>query len=505
MNKKRFTPGMAGLLLGLAGLLGFGIGGSLGSSQHPADAKAPANQASGAAGAQFDLVIRNGRVMDPETKFDRVGIHVGINEGTIAAVTSVPISGKIEIDATGLVVAPGFIDLLSYDPNSPGVWNKIADGVTTNLALHGGTPNPVAWYSRFQRHPPPLHFGASFFYSEARSRFHLSRYQPATQEQIEKFRVLAERALKNGALGISFSLEYVPGITPDEILSLMHLAKQYDVAVFFHARYSTMEGPRTNFDALNEIIGYVRETRAAVHIEHINSTGGTFSMAPSLQILQAARAEGLDITACVYPYNYWGAYLNSARFDKGWQQRFRISYRDLQLAGSTECLTAESFRRYRRDGKLAVAYAIPEEDVVQSLLDPAVMIASDGILESGYNNHPRASGTFARTIARYVREKGILTLMDALAKMTIQPARRLEKSASAFRRKGRLSVGADADIVLFDYDKVIDRATVEHPEYSSAGIEYVLVGGVIAKSPKGVHKWVRAGKAIRRDQPAQLR
>lgn len=464
----------------------------------------PAEVPPASVGSPFDLVIRNGRVIDPETGFDQTGINVGVNKGTIAAVTSAPISGRREIDATGLIVAPGFIDILSYDPNPPGVWNKLADGVTTNLAMHGGTSNAGAWYARYERHPPPLHFGASFFYTDARNRLKLSRYRAATRKQIEELVAIAEKALKQGALGISLALEYVPGITPDEILPLMDLAKRYDVPVFFHARYSTMEGPGTNLDALHEIIAYARKTGAAVHVGHINSTGGTFSMGQSLLMLQAAREEGLDITASTYPYDFWGAYLNSARLDEGWQRRFRISYSDLQVAGSTERLTEESFRRYRRQRKLAVAYAIPEEDVLASLKCPFVVIGSDAILEPEYNNHPRASGTFARTIGRYVREKKVVTLMEVLAKMTIMPARALERSAPAFKRKGRLSVGADADIVIFDYDKIIDRATVEHPEFPSVGIEYVLVGGAIAKTPERINKRVRAGKAIRRDGAAPL-
>jgi N-acyl-D-aspartate/D-glutamate deacylase len=450
--------------------------------------------------ARFDLVIRNGRVIDPETRFDQSGVNVGITRGRISAVTSEALSGEREIDATGRVVAPGFIDILSYDLNAVGTWTKLADGVTTNLAMHGGGADIAAWYARFESPTPPINFGGSFFYESARLRLKLSRYQPASKAQIVALTAMAETALKQGALGLSFSLEYAPGISAEEILPLMRLARQYDVPVFFHARDSTMEGPHNNFEALAEVIGYARQSGAAVHIDHIVSTGGTFSMAQSLRMLLAARDEGIDVTACTYPYDFWATYLNSARFDEGWQQRFRITYRDLQLGGSTERLTPESFREYRRQGKLAVAYAIPEDDVVEALQCPFVMLGSDAILEPGYNNHPRASGTFARTIGRYAREKKVLTLMDALAKATILPARRLEKCAEAFRRKGRLSVGADADIVVFDYDTIIDRATVEHPEYPSAGIDYVLVNGGVVKTPGGFVKGVRTGAAIRGDR-----
>jgi N-acyl-D-aspartate/D-glutamate deacylase len=279
----------------------------------------------------------------------------------------------------------------------------------------------------------------------------------------------------------------------------MRLAKQYDVPVFFHARYSDMEEPGTNFEALNELIGYAKQTGASVHIDHINSTGGTFSMKQSLKMIDEARAAGLDITACMYPYNFWGTYLNSARFDKGWQQRFHISYGDLQLAGTTERLTEQTFGKYQRQGKLAVAYAIPEEDVEEALRSPFVMIGSDAILGSGYNNHPRASGAFSRTIGRYVRDKKTISLMDAVAKMTILPAQRLERRAGAMKKKGRISVGADADIVVFDLTTIIDKSTVEHPEHQSTGVAYVIVAGKIVKDLTGLKKNVRAGKPIKND------
>jgi dihydroorotase len=240
-----------------------------------------------------------------------------------------------------------------------------------------------------------------------------------------------------------------------------------------------------------------RKTRAAVHIDHINSTGGTFSMAESLRLLEVARAEGLDVTACTYPYPFWATYLNSARFDAGWQRRFRIGYGDLQLAGSTERLTAASFAKYRRRGKIAVAYAIPEADVVAALRSPLVMLGSDAILEPGNNNHPRAAGTYARTLGVYVRQRQVLTLMEALAKMTIMPARRLEARAPALRTKGRLRVGADADIVIFDPDTVRDRATVDRPNQFSTGIDYTIVSGRVVKDRRGFRAGVRAGDAIR--------
>jgi dihydroorotase len=160
-------------------------------------------------------------------------------------------------------------------------------------------------------------------------------------------------------------------------------------------------------------------------------------------------------------------------------------------------LTEESFKKYRRLGKLAIAYAIPDEDVEAALREPWVMIGSDAILEWGYNNHPRASGTFSRTISAYVREKRSISLMDAISKMSLQPARRLERGAPAFKKKGRLAVGADADVVVFDAEKIRDRSTVEHPEYQSEGMLFVLVAGKIVMDGGKMDRKVRAGRPIR--------
>jgi N-acyl-D-aspartate/D-glutamate deacylase len=229
---------------------------------------------------------------------------VGIRGKTIVAITADPLHGQVEIDAAGRVVAPGFIDLLSYSPNSYGVWYKLADGVTTNLAMHGapGTDGDMkAWYRRYERQRPPLHFGGAFLYGAARTKLGVGDYRAATPTQLARLVTLFERALEDGALGISMSLEYAPGISDDEVEAMLRVAQRNHVPVFFHVRYSSMEPPGTNLDALREVLSLARRTGAAVHIEHITSTGGTHSMVESLSLLQAAREEGVDVTADAYP------------------------------------------------------------------------------------------------------------------------------------------------------------------------------------------------------------
>ena len=444
----------------------------------------------------FDLVIKNAHVMDPETGVDRPGLWVGILGGSVAAIADTALAGRQTIDAAGQVVAPGFIDVLSYTPNSYGIWNKLTDGVTTQLAMHGAASDVGAWYAALERNRWPVNYGGSFSDPAARVQLRISRYRAATPEQLSRLEELARRSLEAGALGVSMSLEYTPGATEDEVLAMARLAAQYHAPLFFHARYSDTIPPGTDAEGIHEILEAARRTGAAVHVDHITSAA-TFDMAAALDSLAAARRSGVTVSACLYPYDFWATSLAQARFDPGWQQRFGISYHDLQIAGTTERLTAESFERYRARGTLAVAYAIPDTAVVLALRAPFVMIGSDAILNPGNNNHPRASGAFARLLAVYVRERGTLSLMDAIRRMTLLPAQTLEERAPAMRKKGRLSVGADADIVIFDPARIRDRSTVEHPELQSEGIAWVIVGGRIALDPRGPRRNVLAGRAIR--------
>jgi len=445
----------------------------------------------------FDVVLRGGRVMDPESGYDRV-TNVGVDGGTVTAVSDDALNGTNVIDARSLVVAPGFIDILSYEPNEYGIWFKIADGVTTNLGLHGlrsrATDFFAVWGSESKR--PPAHYGGAFSNPWTRFTLGIGVDDAATPEQIDQMVTMCDEDLRNGYIAVDFEPEYTPGVTFDEMKALAAVAKDHDVPATFHARYSDDVPPGTNAEALSEVLRIARETGAHVHVEHIVSTGGTYTMKQSLQTLDAARADGVRVTACTYPYDFWATYLASARFNTGWQERFHITYKDLAIVGTGERLTASSFQRYQADNALTAAYAIPEADVRAALQPPWIMLGSDAILEPGDKNHPRSTGCFARAIGRYTRDLGVLGLMDALAKATILPVRLLESGTPAIRRKGRLQIGADADITVFDPKQLIDKSTIKAPGVESEGVRYVLVAGQVVRDLSGNRRDTRPGTPI---------
>ena len=448
----------------------------------------------------FDRVIKGGRVIDPETGYDHVA-DIGIDGTTITSISEQTLKGRATIDATNRVVSPGFIDMISYDPNDYGIWFKVADGVTTNLGMHGMLMSADTFFSTYEG-KSPCHYGGAYdnYFMRGDGALHIGSGKAASAKQIAQLQADIEAQLHQGWIGASFSPEYSPGIKDDEIAAQMTIAAQYGLPCFFHGRYSTDVPPDDNAKTLGEILDLARQTHAPVHVMHITSTGGTFQMPQSLATLQAARDnEKLDVTACLYPYTFWATYIQSARFAPGWQQRFHIDYANLVIPGTGERLTQASFDDYRsRDtNTLVAAYAIPEQDVITALQAPFTMIGSDAILQPGDNNHPRGAGCFARTLGFYVRGQQTLSLHDALAKMTILPAKRLEAKAPALRTKGRLQRGADADVTIFDPNTIIDRATIEDPSQESVGIDYVLVAGRVVKSPEGLHRDVRPGQPIK--------
>lgn len=455
----------------------------------------------------YDVVVLNGRVIDPESGFDRVA-HVGIDGDTIRTIatsTDTPLEGRQVIDARNLVVAPGFIDILSYEPNDYGVWFKVADGVTTNLGMHGINSTADDFHAAYTGRVP-VHFGGAFDDPYMRGTFaQLGDGTTALPYQLDQLADLARGGFESGWLGLDLEPEYTPGVGAEEISRLTQVAAEFGRPAFFHARYSE---PDKNLLGIDEVIQVARDTGIGVHVDHITSTGGTFTMEATLARIEEARGEGLDVTACLYPYDFWATYIQSARLGpdpttgESVINRYGIHWSDLVVAGTGEVLTEERYNQLRSSGSsadnllVAALGTIPEEEIEMALKTDWVMIGSDAIPEASGNNHPRASGCFARVLGRYARHRGVLPLTAALAKMTILPAKRLEASAAVMKRKGRLQRGAHADITVFDPETILDTSTLDEPAVESDGISYVLVMGQVVLDPSGAKRDVLPGQPI---------
>ncbi len=454
--------------------------------------------------ADFDIVLANGRVMDPESNMDAVR-YVGIRGNKIAAISASPLRGKMVIDVKGLVIAPGFIDLHSHGQDDENYRYKARDGVTTALEMEVGVSPVAAWYA--QREGRSLiNFGATVGHIPAKMAVMkdtgaiLPRdnaiNRVATADEVRQITDLIRKGLDEGGLGIGFGINYVPTTTRAEVFDLFALAADRGVANYVHIRYPGAIEPGSGVGALQEVLADAAGTGASLHVVHITSMC-LRETATCLKMIDGARKRGVDVTTEAYPYTATQTRLESAIYDEGWQERFGITFKDLQWVATGERLTAETFARYRKEGGSVIGHAIPEEIARLAAADPQVMVASDGLIENG-KGHPRGTGAFARVLGVYVREQHALSLMDAIRKMSLLPAQRLEKAVPAMRSKGRIKVGADADLTIFDPATVIDRATFEQPALYSEGIRYVLVGGVFVVRDEKIVEGAKPGKAVRR-------
>jgi N-acyl-D-aspartate/D-glutamate deacylase len=462
---------------------------------------ASASFVTGLAAQEFEVVINNGRVMDPASNFDGVR-NIGISRGVIASISADALSGQMTIDARGLVVAPGFIDLHQHGQTQEDYRYKAMDGVTAALELEVGTADVDRWYAE-RTGKSPIHFGVSVGHIPVRMAVMGDRpdflppadaagaVRVATGGQIEELKRHIERGLQQGAVAVGFGIQYTPSATPWEILEMFRVAAKSGASCHVHLRARREQDLERSITGLEEIIAAAAITGAPLHVVHIQSSGGR-STPKLLQMIQEASARGLDVTTECYPYTAGMTDIRSSIYGEGWEKQMGIDYGDLQWPATGERLTAESFARYRKIGGLVIAFTNPEEVVQATVANPLTMIASDGFLQ-----HPRGSGTYARVLGRYARDVKALSLMDALRKMTIMPAQRLEHRAPMMKRKGRVQVGADADLAIFNADRVIDRSTYENAAQYSDGIQFVLVNGVPVVRDGQLQVGATPGRAIR--------
>ena len=449
----------------------------------------------------YDLVIANGRVMDPESGLDAVR-NMGIRGGKIALISTGPLEGKQTMEARGLVVAPGFIDLHQHGQDAENYAVKAADGVTTALELEVGVADVDRWYEE-REGKALINYGASVGHIAVRmSVMHDpggllpsgdAAHRVATTVEREQISGLLEKGLKRGALSLGLGPAYTEAATNQEILDVFRLAAKYHASCHVHIRASgpPIEG---NFSGFEEVIAAAAITGAPLHIVHIQSTGGP-NMTQELQMITDAQSRGMDVTTESYPYTMGMTSIQAAMFDHK-EEEPASYYASLLWPATGEHLTKESFLEYRKQGGMVIVPGNTPENVHAAVLSPLTMIASDGFLSKG-QGHPRTAGTYALVLGRYVREEKALDLMTALKKMTLMPAQRLEKRAPMFKEKGRIRVGADADITVFDANRVIDKATYEKPARYSEGIQFVLVNGVPVVKHGQLVDGVLPGRAAR--------
>lgn len=418
----------------------------------------------------YKLVIKNGKVY---TQGQMKEVFVGITQDNKIKLSDSPLAGKKEIDATGKVVSPGFVDILADNAGNPEQTYrifekyKLADGLTSVLQMHGGAASPASFHAHFDKLPHYVNYGVGVFVMLLRGRY---AHLPTRYKAVEK-------GLEEGGLGVCHSIEYQPSTTYAELLEYGKLAKKYDRPMFLHLRYSAES---TEIEGVKEAIKLAQETGARIHIDHLHSTGGTYNITKALDLVQQANLLGTDITTCVYPYSYWATYLISTRFDPGWQDRYKITYSDLTVVGTGEKLTQATFNAYRNRPGLLVA--VPEGTMqMDKTIDVALqhdfcMIGSDGGIEREpiANNHPRGAGCCA-TAVRHCLDIG-MSMEKTLSKVTTLPTKLMR---GAMDNRNDIADGKIADITIFDPKTIAGKASVKLPNQFSAGIEYVIVNGSV--------------------------
>jgi len=443
----------------------------------------------------FDLVITNGRVLDPESGLDGVR-NIGVRGGSIAALDTSTLRGKTVIDAQGLVVAPGFVDLHRHGQDDENYRYAALDGVTSVFELEVGTSDVDRWYR--DRSPGRLinygvaigHIGVRMAVMGDAGDFLPSGPaidKPATDAQIADMARRIDHGLHQGAVAVGFGTAYTPGASAWEVLEMFRVAGRHGASAHIHVRRGV--------DGIQEAMANAVATGAPLHIVHINSTGGN-DVGRMLALITDAQTRAIDITTEAYPYNRGSTRIESALYDN-WERLSDEEIGQITWVATGEQLTRQTFANYRKTGGSVIQRPGRMENVQLAINSPITMIASDGSQLRQGRGHPRATGTFSQVLGRYVREAKTLTLMDALRKMTVMPARRLERRIPSMKNKGRVRVGGDADIVIFDPQRVIDRSTYQQASLAPEGIVHVVVRGTPVVANGKVIEGVAPGQPIR--------
>ncbi len=458
-------------------------------------------------GAQpFEIAINYGRVIDPESGLDQVR-HVGIAGGKIRSLAAKPLQAATVIDAKGLIVSPGFIDLHWHGRDPASYRYCVLQGVTSAMEMEIGVAGIDEWY-RGREGRSAIHFGASAGHPPVRMAVMKdpggflpsgdAATRAATAEEVTEILRRLEAQLKLGAPAIGLGLAYTHGASYREILDVFRLAARFRAPCHVHMRHTSSFAGDAEM-GLSEVIAAAALTGAPLQVVHINASAGK-SIDSALKILMDARERGLDVTTEAYPYTAGSTGIQSGVF-KDWQSQPDSWFGTLQWVKTGERLTRASFESYRKVGGGVIVHSNTPERLDKAILSPLTMIASDGSDLPGGQGHPRSAGAYARILAHYVRDRQALSLEEAVRKMALLPARRLEGRVPAMKNKGRIRVGADADIAVFDLAKVQDHSTYEKPALEPEGFVQVLVNGVFVLRDGKLVSGAAPGRPIRAALP----
>lgn len=481
-----------------------------------------------------DVLLTGGRVIDPESGLDGIR-SVGLRGGRIVHVGDGDLPAERTIDVSGLVVAPGFIDMHSHAQTITGHRLQALDGVTTSLELEGGALPVPDHYEWAEREGRPLNFGFSAGWVYARMhvldgaptvrpqddgdfRIPLGMFEqfqdgkrwrgPATGREIERILDVVRRQMRHGAIGVGMLAGYAPEFGADEFAALAELAASENQPLFIHARSMSATPPGTALEAAEEIIDVAETHGAPLHLCHMNSTSGHMADAV-IPALCAARERGVPVTTEAYPYGAGSTVIGASFLAPDELRRGRMTPSSITYLPTGERVADEerlATIRAEDPGGLCVletfdpANPSDQELLLRTQTFPDAAIASDAMpltffgaeserraaecaavgdvwpLPPGLIAHPRSTGCFARALSWLVRETGTLTLTEAIRRSSLVPARILEAAAPAMRTKGRLKVGADADVTVFDPRTVAARGDYRTLR-TSTGFRHVFVGG----------------------------
>jgi N-acyl-D-amino-acid deacylase len=508
----------------------------------------------------YDIVIRNGRVLDGEGN-PWIAADVGIKDGHFARIGRITRRGRTEIDATGKYVSPGWIDMMDQSggvlPRNGLAENKLQEGVTSAIGGEGGTPVPAGrvaeYFATLERQGISINFGSYFSETQARTAvLGMSARKPSADE-LARMRAIMDTAMRGGAMGMTTALIYPPSSysTTEELIEVAKAAARYGGTYASHIRG---EGKEV-VESVNEAITIGERAGTPVEVFHLkvaHQPGWGILMDSIRQTVDAARARGVDVAADLYVYTAGGTGLEAtipswaheggtdslkarlanpeirARLKReintgspgwwniieaagGWNGVVLVNARNPQNAKYEQKNIAQIAQETGRDpadaawdlvaqgrGRvMAIYHMMGEPDIETALRFPWTSIGSDAgaVLQIGTPDetglpHPRSFGNFPRVIAKYVRERHVLTLPDAIRKMTGWPATRMRLA-----NRGTIAVGNWADVTIFDYDRLQDNATYEHPMEFPTGIEWVLVNGVVTID-HGRHTGAKAGHVL---------